>query len=249
MVDRRWLVLAAGTVVQTSQAAAYAGLAVLAPVLRDRYHLSLSQIGVLLGVSSIGAVLTLLPWGLAADRVGERITATIGLLGAAAGLAAAAYAPEFASLVLFLFAAGAFGASSNTATGRAVTSWFRREERGFALAIRQTAVPIGGFMAALGVPAIADHWSSRAALLALAAFSLVAALTAAAFLVEGPVGSGPRGPGRRAPAPAARPAHLAALRRELAADLHAGRGHRLHRPLPRVAPRLLATPRRVPRWR
>ena len=181
--------LAAGTVVQTSQAAAYSGLAVLAPVLRDRYHLSLTQVGVLLGGASVGALLTLLPWGLLADVVGERTTATVGLLGAAAGLAGAAYAPGFASLVLLLAVASAFGASSNTATGRAVTSWFPRAERGFALGIRQASVPIGGFTAALVVPPIADHWGSRVALLALAGFSAVAASTAAALFVEGPVRS------------------------------------------------------------
>src|SRR6266516_2436879 len=185
----RWAVLAAGTTVQASQAAAISGLAVLAPVLRDRYHLSLTQIGVLLGGASVGAVLTLLPWGLLADRIGERTTATVGLLGAAGGLAGAAYAPDFASLVLLLFVASAFGASTNTATGRAVTSWFRREERGFALGIRQTSIPIGGFSAALGVPPIADHWGSRAALVSLAALSLVAAATALALFVEGPVRS------------------------------------------------------------
>jgi MFS family permease len=187
--NQRWVVLAAGTVVQTSQAAAGAGLAVLAPVLRDRYHLSLTEIGVLLGGASLGAVLTLLPWGLLADRIGERATATVGLLGSAGGLAGAAYAPNFAVLVLLLFVASAFGASSNTATGRAVTGWFRREERGFALGIRQTAIPIGGFSAALGVPPIAGHWGSRAALVSLAALSLVAAATALALFVEGPVRS------------------------------------------------------------
>ncbi len=189
MGRRRWVVLAAGTVAQTSQAAAYAGLAVLAPVLRDQYDLSLSQVGVLLGVASVGAMLTLLPWGLAADHVGERATAAVGLAGAAAGYAAGAYAPEFVSLVLLLSVAGAFGASSNTATGRAVTSWFPRAERGFALGIRQTSVPIGGFAAALLVPVIADAWGSRGALLAIAGFSLVAAATAGVFLVEGPIRS------------------------------------------------------------
>ena len=184
---QRWVVLAAGTVVQTSQAAAYSGLAVLAPVLRDRYHLSLTQIGVLLSGASVGSVLTLLPWGLLADRVGERTTATAGLLGATGGIVAAAFAPNFLSLVLLLSLAGAFGASTNTATGRAVTSWFSRGERGFALGIRQTAIPIGGFAAALGVPPIAGHWGLRAALLALAAFSLLAAATALASLVEGPL--------------------------------------------------------------
>jgi sugar phosphate permease len=185
----RWAVLAAGTVVQASQAAAVSGLAVLAPVLRDRYDLSLTQIGVLLGGSGIGAVLTLLPWGLAADGLGERVTATVGALGAAAGLAGAAYAPEFVSLVVLLSIAGALGASANTATARAVTSWFPREKRGFALGIRQTSVPIGGFVAALGIPPIADHWGSRAALVALAAASVVAAILAVMFMIAGPVRS------------------------------------------------------------
>jgi MFS family permease len=183
----RWTVLAAGTVVQASQAAAISGLAVLAPVLRDRYHLSLTQIGVLLGGSGIGALLTFLPWGLAADRLGERLTATVGALGAAAGLAGAAYASEFAGLVVLLSIAGAFGASANTATARVVTSWFPREQRGFALGIRQTSVPIGGFVAALGIPPVADHWGSRAALVALAAASLVAAILAVTFMVGGPI--------------------------------------------------------------
>jgi sugar phosphate permease len=182
-------VLAAGTVAQTSQAAAVSGLAVLAPVLRDRYHLSLTQIGVLLGGAGAGAVLTLLPWGLAADRIGERATATVGLAGAATALAGAAYAPGFVPLVALLAVANAFGASANTATARAVTSWFPSEERGFALGIRQTSVPIGGFAAALGLPPITDQWSSRAALVVLASFSLVSAVAAAAFMHEGPIRS------------------------------------------------------------
>ncbi len=184
---RRWAVLATGTFVQMSQAAAWSGLAVIAPDLRDRYGLSLTQIGVLFGVSGVGGLLTLLAWGLAADRIGERVTATVGLVGAAGALTAAGYAPNFAALVLFLFLATALGASTNTATGRAVTSWFLRAERGFALGIRQTAIPLGGFIAAFAVPPIVDAGGSRAALLALAGLAAVAAVAAAAMLAEGPV--------------------------------------------------------------
>jgi sugar phosphate permease len=188
-VSRASLVLAVGTIAQTSQAAASFGLAVLAPDLRDRYGLSLTQVGVLLGVAAVGAVVTLLPWGIAADHVGERLTGTLGLVGAGAALAGAAYAPNFAALAILLAVSGAFGASTNTATGRAVTSWFPRGKRGFALGIRQTSVPIGGVAAALGIPLIADAGGSRAALLVLAVFSLIAACLAAAWLVEGPVRS------------------------------------------------------------
>jgi hypothetical protein len=66
---RRWYVLGAGTFVQCSQSAAYSGLAVLAPDLRDRYDLSLTQIGVLLGGTGIGALLTMLAW--ASRRIGS----------------------------------------------------------------------------------------------------------------------------------------------------------------------------------
>jgi sugar phosphate permease len=193
-MQRRWLVLAVGTVAQTSQAAVTFGLAVLAPNLRDRYHLSLTQVGVMLGVAGAGAVLTFLPWGLAADRIGERVTGTVGLVGAGAALAGAAYASSFLVLVTLLAVAGGSGASINTATGRAVTSWFTRGTRGFALGIRQTSVPLGGFAVALGIPPIADHWGSRVALLALAGFSLAAAGLSAGWLVEGPAGADEQDP-------------------------------------------------------
>jgi sugar phosphate permease len=179
--------LLAGTFVLAAQAGTISGLAVLAPEFRDHYGLSLTQIGVLLGVSSIGALLTLLAWGLAADRIGERTTAAIGMAGAAVALSAAAYATAFAPLVAFLFLMAAFGASANTATGRAVTSWFARSERGFALGIRQTAVPVGGFAAALALPPVVDAWGLRTALLAMAGALLAASAVAAAVMTEGPI--------------------------------------------------------------
>ena len=52
-MQRRWVVLAVGTVAQASQAAVLFGLAVLAPALRDRYHLSLTEVGVMLGISGV----------------------------------------------------------------------------------------------------------------------------------------------------------------------------------------------------
>jgi sugar phosphate permease len=185
-VRSRWVVLAAGTAAQASQAAAVSGLAVLAPVLRDRYGLSLTQVGVLLGGTSVGSLLTFLAWGLLADRVGERTTSTIGLTGSAVGLAGAAFAPDFPALVVILALAVASGACVNTATARAVTSWFPRSERAFALGIRQTSVPLGGFAAALAIPPLADLWGSRGALLAIAGYTLFGAAACGVLLTEGP---------------------------------------------------------------
>ena len=130
------------------------GLPVLAPALRDAHSLSLVEIGVLLDALWIGTLLTLLPWGVLADRVGERLVLATGLGVCAAALVGAGYAEGFGSLLLLVGLAGAAGASVNAASGRAVMQWFPASERGLALGVRQTAIPVGGFISALVLPAL-----------------------------------------------------------------------------------------------
>ena len=55
----------------------------------------------------------------------------------------------FDSLLLALVVAGFLGASVQSASGRAVMAWFPGSQRGLALGIRQTAIPISGFAASL----------------------------------------------------------------------------------------------------
>jgi sugar phosphate permease len=131
------------------------GLPVLAPALRDAHSLNLLEIGVLLDALWIGTLLTLLPWGVLADRVGERLVLATGLGVCAAALVGAGYAAGFGSLLLLIGLAGAAGASVNAASGRAVMQWFPASERGFALGVRQTAIPVGGLISALVLPALA----------------------------------------------------------------------------------------------
>jgi sugar phosphate permease len=175
-------VLAAGTTAQASFSTVTFALAVLAPVLRDEYDLSLTQVGVVLAAEWIGLTLAMLPWGFAADRFGERWTLAAGLVGCAACLAGAAFAPDFEALVGLLLLAGAFGGSVQSGSGRAVTSWFERDERGLALGVRQTAVPIGGLVAAVAIPLLG---SARAGLLFLAALVLAGAVVGGLVLRSG----------------------------------------------------------------
>ncbi|MBA2536340.1 MAG: MFS transporter, partial [Actinobacteria bacterium] len=148
----RWAILAVGVVAQASFSALFFGIPVLAPALRSEYRLTLAQLGVVLASVSVGMVLTVLPWGVLADRISERAVMATGLAIATASLVAAATAGSFAWLVVALTGAGAFGACVQAASGRAVMGWFDVTERGFALAIRQTAVVVGGAFAALALP-------------------------------------------------------------------------------------------------
>ena len=155
----------------------------LAPQLRDAYDLTLTEIGVVLAAEWIGLTFAMLPWGYAADRFGERATLAVGLTACAAFLVGAAYAPDYRTLVALLTLAGVAGGSVQSGSGRAVMRWFGAHERGLALGVRQTAVPIGGFVAAVVLPLLDGP---RAGLLFLAGLVLSGAIAGVAVLRSRP---------------------------------------------------------------
>lgn len=187
----RWTILALGTLAQASYSAVFLGVPVLAPQLREEYGLSLTQIGVVIGAFSVGSVVTLLPWGLLTDRLGERPVLATGLTGAGLALVLAALTDGYLQLIALLVLAGGAGASVNAASGRAVMSWFEPAQRGLALGIRQTALPLGGAAAALVLPPIADAGGTTAGFLVLAGLCLTTALAGAVGLREAPPEEGP----------------------------------------------------------
>jgi MFS family permease len=144
-------VLAAGVTAQASFSAIIFGVAVVAPALRAHYGISLEETGLALAAPSLGSLLTLVAWGHLADRIGERPVSVFGLGTAAGALAGCAELPSFPAVIGLLVAAGALGSAASAASGRAVMFWFERRRRGLALGIRQTAVPLGGLVASLGL--------------------------------------------------------------------------------------------------
>jgi sugar phosphate permease len=182
----RYVVLGVGFLAQAAVSASLFAVAVLSPALADRFDVGLGQLGVAIAATSGGMTLTLLGWGLLTDRVGERTVISIGLSGSALLLATAATADSFWPLVALVTLAGMLAAAVNAATGRAVMSWFPASERGFALGIRQTAVPVGAGIGALALPALEASSGLGAAFLALAVASAFAAAAALLWLREAP---------------------------------------------------------------
>ena len=178
----RWTILSTGVVAQAANSAILLGLPAIAPALRQHYGLTLTQVGVVLAALNFGSVGTLLLWGIVADGIGERAVIALGQTGAAAGMVWAGHASSFGSLVAALSVTGGVGAGVNAASGRAVMAWFGEEERGFALGIRQMAVPLGGAVAAIALPLLNEHISLRAAFYGLASGCVVAAMVGAILL-------------------------------------------------------------------
>jgi sugar phosphate permease len=167
-------------VAQGSFAALLLGLAAVAEQIRDELGLSLAAVGAILAAPTLGSIATVLMWGALADRIGERVVIAGGLAVAAAAMAVTSLASSALALGAGLAVAGVFGVSANAASGRAVVSWFRRDERGLALGLRHMSTPLGGAAAAALLPVAADAGGLEAAFLALAA--ALAAGSLAAFL-------------------------------------------------------------------
>ncbi|MFD7655290.1 MFS transporter [Actinosynnema sp. NPDC059797] len=179
------MVLAVGAVAQGANAAVFLGLPAITPQLRDHFDLSLPQVGLLLGAVNLGTMLTLVPWGAAADRRGERLVMAIGGFGAALCLALAAFDGAVVA-GLALVGVGLFGASVNAASGRAVLTWFPPDRRGLAMGIRQTATPLGAALAAVVLPVLAVRAGVPGAFLALAGFTAFVAVAVAVWVREPP---------------------------------------------------------------
>jgi sugar phosphate permease len=183
---RRWLMLGLGLAAQTASCAFLYGLPYLLPDIRSTEHLSLAQGGALVAAPTIGLIVTLIAWGAAADRWGERLVMAsgIGLCGLLL------LASQLSGGVLYLGAvfalAGAAGASVNAASGRVVLGWFGPDRRGFAMGARQMAQPLGLMIAALALPPLAGRWGFRTALLFPAGLCLVVAILVASFVLDPP---------------------------------------------------------------
>ncbi|CAB3675855.1 hypothetical protein R8871_02271 [Paraburkholderia graminis C4D1M] len=164
--SHKWKVLGVGFAANASFSAAFSGIPTTAVYLRSGYHLGNEGLGLVLGMLGLGIAVSELPWGLLTDRWGDRRVLLLGLLSTAAALAGLAlfaapfgsHVPHVTTLAVGLLLVGLLGGSVNGSSGRAVMAWFREGERGLAMSIRQTAVPAGGGLGALLLPALASRF-------------------------------------------------------------------------------------------
>ena len=195
---RRWLVLAVGMLAMTAGCAFQFGLPYLIPALRDE-GLSLSRAGMLAACPTAGLVLTLAAWGSAADRCGERwvLASGMGLAGVVLLLATTVHGTLALGACFVL--AGAAGASVHASSGRLILGWFPARERGLAMGLRQTALPLGIAVAAVLLPRTAAHGPGTA-LAVLGTMSLAAAALVATA-VRDPARAAGAADGRQAGSP------------------------------------------------
>lgn len=156
--------LAAMVAAQAATTVVTAAPAFLIPYLHEHEGMSYAMAGLLAGAPNLGLVLTLVAWGAAVDRWGERRIVLIGLAATAVTVAVSTLVSGFLALGVALGVTGAVAGCTNSASGRLIAGWFPAEKRGLAMGIRQTCQPIGIAVAALGVPPLAAAFGMSSAL-------------------------------------------------------------------------------------
>lgn len=195
----RWKVLTAGVAANAAFSVAFSGIPMTAVLMRTGYQLDNATLGLVLGLMGLGIAVSELPWGLLTDRWGDRPVLLMGLGSTAIALVvmalwaapAAGHIPGLGWLGAGLLLVGLLGGSVNGASGRAVMTWFDASERGLAMSIRQTAVPLGGGIGALVLPFVALHFGFAALYGLLALLCALSAAMSWAWVHEPPIA--PRG--------------------------------------------------------
>lgn len=174
--------LALLTLIQTGMSGLQFALIALLPVVKADLGVGVARTAVLASAVSAGALLAAVPAGQVATRFGERRTLVGGgLLAGTAMLVAATLSNTWLMLVPLLVV-GLGVVTSHPAGVRLIMRGFGPRERGGAISIRQTAVPLGGVLTALALPPIAEAAGWRAAIVVAALTVLALAGLARALL-------------------------------------------------------------------
>jgi MFS family permease len=184
----RWFLLFVLTTSYGAGAFGMLGISPLSPSLVEGFGLTRLQVAFIVPSIYVGGLFFSLPGGRLADRLGVRTCFLGGLALGAAGLLAGAWSPGFHAFLLSLFVAGIGWSVVNPALGRAIIDLFPARERGLAMGIKQMGLTLGGFVAALVLPAIAAALGWRAAIVTCGA--MVALPVVVTWRALAPLGSG-----------------------------------------------------------
>jgi nitrate/nitrite transporter NarK len=120
-------------------------------------------------------LLTILAWGVAVDRFGERFALVSGFAVAFLAYVCDISAGALAPMIVALFFVEVGGACVNAASGRVVACAFPMGRRGLVMGIWRGAQPLGIAAAAVSVPALAVTQGTRSALVTPASACVVTA--------------------------------------------------------------------------
>lgn len=198
----KWRALVGATLAQTGLSFLEQGVPALVPFLKRDLALSSAVAGLFGTGINLGRALAGPVAGGPINRLGERRAILVGSWTSGL-LAIAAALTEPAALVLFLLVLSGTAQTVAVLAGiNAIATWFASGSRGIAMGVRQTAVPVGGVLAAAALPFLALTLGWRPALMIAGGMALVTALIGVAIYRDPPSPGLVERPGVRQAVPA-----------------------------------------------
>ena len=153
-IPRPGVVLAGACAAQAAVSLVNFGLPAIGPELQDDFGLSLFELGAVLSAGLLGSGVALIAAGVVVDLIGARRAMLAGTVIGTAGLMVAAFADSKHLLFWAMVFSGLGSAVVPIAGAGALFRAYPPERRGWALGVRQTAVPLGGVIAAFLYPSL-----------------------------------------------------------------------------------------------
>ncbi|HVA32895.1 MAG TPA: MFS transporter [Candidatus Baltobacteraceae bacterium] len=185
MPESRYEVLALFTFAMVGASLFIMATGTLMPFLETAFHLSQTQLGLVLSVQMAGSLAMTAVAGMFTDRFGDKaVVLWTGVLMGVALIAGAAV-ENFSWLLAWLLLYGIGFAAVTPAGSHAIIFFFTKEQRGLAMGVRQCGIPTAGVIGSILLPAVALHFDYQWALVAAGILTIVAC-AAASFLYREP---------------------------------------------------------------
>ncbi|PFJ17685.1 MFS transporter [Bacillus cereus] len=149
----KWVILIIATFSQTCATFVNYGIGPLATFCREVYNLSQFQTGLIVSAVNIGPIFSMLIFGSLMDKHGERWIVGLGSILLGLNMLIAISINEYLYLLIVLAFVGVWYGTAQPGGSSAIINWFpKNKNRGLAMGIRQTGIPLGGALASTVLP-------------------------------------------------------------------------------------------------
>ena len=177
----RWVILIIATFSQTCATFVNYGIGPLATFSQGVYQLSQFQTGLIVSAVNVGPIFSMLIFGNLMDKYGERWVVGLGSILLGLNMLIALPINEYVYLLIVLVFVGVWYGTAQPGGSSAIINWFpKNKNRGLAMGIRQTGIPLGGALASTTLPFFFYNYGLSSAKLAQA---IVAILGGVIFLI------------------------------------------------------------------
>lgn len=180
----KWVMLIVATIAQTTATLITYGVGVFALFWKEEYALTNTESGLLVSVVNVGPLFCMLFVGRLLDQYNEKILISISSFLLGGSLLLTNIVSGFNGLLFVLLLIGMFYSVSQPGGSKVILKWFRKENRGLAMGIRQAGIPIGGALAGVLIPFLTVQYNMTYAINSIACICIMGGVLFFVFYKE-----------------------------------------------------------------